>query len=176
MSRTLQCFWTMAKRPCSCMHLYDEDLVGARRSPVASEGDPGDSRWKSDRHHHGSRRHRTFAYVPATAALETNLQVGVGKLTDWFVVSLHRMLWTFASVELCTSQRHPHRLEALNELRSVDCARASVRVVLRVCNFSHWASASAPSPHRRARSCQLAAAPGAAAWPPRSHSLRSMTS
>ena len=28
----------------------------------------------------------------------------------------------------------------------------------------------------RARSCQLAAAPGAAAWPPRSHSLRSMTS
>ena len=40
----------------------------------------------------------------------------------------------------------------------------------------HRASASAPSPHRRARSCQRAAAPGAAAWSPRSRSLRSMTS
>ena len=33
---------------------------------------------------------------------------GGGKLTVGIVVSLHRMLWTFAYFERCTSQWHPH--------------------------------------------------------------------
>ena len=44
---------------------------------------------------------------------------GGGKLTVGIVMSLHRMLWTFACFERCTSQRHPHIVWKL----SMSCAR-----------------------------------------------------